>query len=102
MSPVGNGNCASTCALFTTAMFERHQTKIAVFGGNASRPIQYKGTSFSTTLRVRRVLTFAFAGVAGNQVLEWTDLDTGIKTAGLKDVKEKCSPPQISLSDRLG
>lgn len=26
------------------------------------------------------------AGTAGNQVLEWVDLDSDIKTAGLKDV----------------
>ena len=25
--------------------------------------------------------------MAGNQVLEWTDLDSEIKTAGLKDVR---------------
>lgn len=25
--------------------------------------------------------------MAGNQVLEWADLDTEIKTAGLKDVR---------------
>jgi hypothetical protein len=25
--------------------------------------------------------------MAGNQVLEWTDFDTAIKTAGLKDVR---------------
>jgi hypothetical protein len=25
--------------------------------------------------------------MAGNQVLEWTDLDTAIKTAGLKNVR---------------
>ncbi|KAI9463969.1 hypothetical protein BJY52DRAFT_1401034 [Lactarius psammicola] len=42
---IGNGQCASTCATFTTAMFEQHQTKIAVFGGNPSQPIQYKGMS---------------------------------------------------------
>jgi hypothetical protein len=34
------------------------------------------------------MLTFAFAGAAGNQVVEWTDLDTEIKTAGLKQVRE--------------
>jgi hypothetical protein len=34
------------------------------------------------------VLTFAFTGMAGNEVLEWYDLDTEIKTAGLKDVRE--------------
>ena len=33
--------------------------------------------------------TFAFAGVAGHEVLQWVDLDTEIKTAGLKDVKKK-------------
>jgi len=27
-----------------------------------------------------------FPGMAGNQVLEWSDLDSEIKTAGLKDV----------------
>ena len=69
-------------------MFERHQTKIAVFGGNPSRPIEYKGTSPSTILRGEWVLTFAFAGMAGNAVLEWSDLDTEIKTAGLKDVRK--------------
>ncbi|KAI0299441.1 hypothetical protein B0F90DRAFT_1810686 [Multifurca ochricompacta] len=73
---VGNGNCASTCALFTTVMFERHQTKIATFGGNPFQPIQYKG-------------------MAGNQVLEWTDLDTEIKTAGLKD--DPLAPPDFCL-----
>ncbi|KAF8270058.1 hypothetical protein EI94DRAFT_1771038 [Lactarius quietus] len=74
---VGNGNCASSCALFTTIMFERHQTKMAIFGGNPSQPIQYKG-------------------MAGNQVLEWADLDTEIKTAGLKDVRGVC--PALSES----
>ncbi len=34
------------------------------------------------------MLTLAFAGTAGNQVIEWADLDTEIKTAGLKDVRE--------------
>jgi hypothetical protein len=34
------------------------------------------------------MLTFSFAGMAGNQVLEWSDLDTEIKTAGLKDVRD--------------
>lgn len=30
---VGNGNCASTCAMFSTLMHERHNTKTVVFGG---------------------------------------------------------------------
>ncbi|KAH9169335.1 hypothetical protein EDB89DRAFT_1985343 [Lactarius sanguifluus] len=74
---IGNGKCASTCAIFTTAMFERHQTKIAVFGGNPSQSIQFKG-------------------VAGNQVLEWVDLDTEIKTAGLKD--DPLAPPDLLVN----
>jgi hypothetical protein len=31
-------------------------------------------------------LISVLAGMAGNQVLEWSDLDSEIKTAGLKDV----------------
>jgi len=69
-------------------MFERYQTKIAVFGGNPSQPIQFMGTSPSTILQGEWMLTLAFAGTAGNQVIEWADLDTEIKTAGLKDVRE--------------
>jgi hypothetical protein len=30
---------------------------------------------------------YEIIGMAGNQVLEWTDLDTAIKTAGLKNVR---------------
>jgi hypothetical protein len=77
---VGNGLCASTCAQFITSMFELHGTKIAVFGGNPSRPIQYKG-------------------VAAGQVLEWTQLDTEIKTAGLKD--DPLAPPDLLVNGRM-
>jgi hypothetical protein len=48
-------------------MFERHNTTFAIFGGKPGESIQVKG-------------------MAGNQVLEWADLDTEIKTAGLKNV----------------
>ena len=64
---VGNADCASTCAMFSTLMFERHATKIAIFGGKPGLPMEYKG-------------------MAGNQVLEWSDLDTEIKTANQKNV----------------
>jgi hypothetical protein len=40
---VGNGVCASTCALFTTIMHELHSTVIAVFGGPPTRDMEYKG-----------------------------------------------------------
>ncbi|TFY77280.1 hypothetical protein EWM64_g6733 [Hericium alpestre] len=63
---VSNGDCASTCAMFSTLMNERHNTTIAVFGGKPGEAVEFKG-------------------MAGNQVLEWSDLDTEIKTAGLKD-----------------
>ena len=47
------------------------------------------------------MFTFAFAGKAGNQGLDWVDLDTEIKTAGLKDVNEKCDLPHDLLAHRL-
>ncbi len=40
---VGNADCASTCAMFSTVMFERHQTKIAIFGGKPGVPMEFKG-----------------------------------------------------------
>ncbi|ESK91666.1 peptidase s41 family protein [Moniliophthora roreri MCA 2997] len=74
---VSNGNCASTCAMFSTLMNERLQTKIGVFGGRPGQGIEFKG-------------------MAGNQVLEWADLDTEIKTAGLKD--DPLAPPDLLVS----
>ncbi|KAH9849012.1 hypothetical protein C2E23DRAFT_841425 [Lenzites betulinus] len=74
---VTNSWCGSTCAMFTTLMHERHNTPIVVFGGNALLPIQYKGT-------------------AGNQVLEWTDIDTEVKTANLKD--DPLAPPDLLVA----
>jgi len=71
---IGNGNCGSTCALFTTVMFERHGTKMATFGGYLDRSMEFKGT-------------------AGNQVLDWSDLDSDIKTAGLKN--DPLAPPDL-------
>ncbi|KAJ7855118.1 hypothetical protein B0H14DRAFT_2754840 [Mycena olivaceomarginata] len=59
---VSNGNCASTCAMFSTLMNEREKTKIAVFGGKPFENVEFKG-------------------MAGNQVLEWFDIDSEIKTA---------------------
>ncbi|KAG7095916.1 hypothetical protein E1B28_006600 [Marasmius oreades] len=74
---VSNGNCASTCAMFSTLMNERLATKIAVFGGRPGQNIEFKG-------------------MAGNQVLEWADLDSEIKTAGLKD--DPLAPPDLLVS----
>jgi len=77
---VNNGNCASTCAMFSTLMNERHNTAIAVFGGKPGEMMQYKGMS-------------------GNQVLEWADLDTEIKTAGVKN--DPLAPPDLLVSGNM-
>ena len=55
--------------MFSTLMFERHNTKTAIFGGKPGEQLQYKG-------------------MAGNQVLEWLDIDSEVKTANLKNVSE--------------
>ncbi|KAH9988078.1 hypothetical protein BJV74DRAFT_839926 [Russula compacta] len=77
---VGNGNCASTCAQFITLMFERHHVKTATFGGHMDRPIEFKG-------------------MAGSEVLEWPDLDSEIKTAGLKN--HPLAPPDLLVSGNM-
>lgn len=58
--------------MFSTLMFERHRIKIATFGGKPGETMEYKG-------------------MAGNQVLEFADLKTEIKTAQLNDVSAGCS-----------
>ncbi|KAG5639742.1 hypothetical protein H0H81_000022 [Sphagnurus paluster] len=60
--------------MFSTLMNEQHGTKIAVFGGKPGENIEFKG-------------------MAGNQVLEWVDLDTEIKTAGVKS--DSLAPPDL-------
>ena len=84
-------------------MYEHYQTKMVVFGGNQSRPIEYKGALPSCDIGGRRmlVLTGLFAGMAGMQVLEWVDFDSQIKTAGLKNVKETYFLSHVSLSSCL-
>jgi hypothetical protein len=67
-------------------MFERHGTKIATFGGHLNQSMEFKGTQFAGIWRGLWELIFVLVGMAGNQVLEWPDLDSEIKTAGLKDV----------------
>ena len=47
---MGNANCASTCAMFSTLMNERHNTTIAIFGGKTGLPMQFKGTWLSPPL----------------------------------------------------
>lgn len=71
---VGNGACPSTCALFSTLMYERLNTKVAIFGGRPGQHIEFKG-------------------MAGYQVLDWSTLDSEIKTAGLKN--DPLAPPDL-------
>ncbi|EIN14483.1 hypothetical protein PUNSTDRAFT_24244, partial [Punctularia strigosozonata HHB-11173 SS5] len=77
---VGNGNCASTCAMFSTLMYERHNTSVAIFGGKPGRKMQFKG-------------------MAGNQVLDWPDLDSEIITANLQD--DPLAPPPILVNGNM-
>ncbi|KAJ3505956.1 hypothetical protein NLJ89_g7141 [Agrocybe chaxingu] len=74
---VSNGACSSTCAMFSTAMNERYGTKIAVFGGPKDKDMEFKS-------------------MAGNQVLEWRDLDTEIKSVGLKN--DALAPPDFLVN----
>ncbi|KAA1476881.1 hypothetical protein DENSPDRAFT_536011 [Dentipellis sp. KUC8613] len=74
---VSDGNCASTCAQFSTVMNERHNVTLAVFGGKSDINIEFKG-------------------MAGLQVLEWSDIDSEIKTAGLKN--DPMAPPDLLVS----
>lgn len=69
-------------------MHEQHNTIVAIFGGKPSEDVEFKGNYFfSWNIRVNWRIICLFAGMAGNQVLEWADLDTEIKIAGLKDVR---------------
>jgi hypothetical protein len=56
------------------------------FGGHLDQSMEFKGTTFAKIWRGLWELIFVLAGMAGNQVFEWSDLDSEIKTAGLKDV----------------
>ena len=96
--------------MFSTLMFERHKTKVAIFGGKPNEHVEYKGACVSATLRYLRQPCF-FLGMAGNQVLEWCeglgrtaprrlngtarfDIDSEIKTANLKDVSQPPPRPE--------
>lgn len=74
--------------MFSTLMNELHNTKIAVFGGKPGEDVQFKGASnqFLGDLCDPYAQNLMYSGMAGNQVLEWTDIDTEIKSANLKDV----------------
>ncbi|CUA67231.1 hypothetical protein RSOLAG22IIIB_07285 [Rhizoctonia solani] len=88
---VGNGICGSTCALFSGIAYEKLGIKVITFGGNVSPPPKSADSSLrltacKTALSSKPGAPMNFNGLAGNQVLEWVDLDSEIKTAGLKNV----------------
>ena len=66
--------------MFSTLMYERHNTPIAIFGGPPGAPMEFKG-------------------MAGNQVLEWADLDTEIKTAELGN--DPLVPPDLLVDGNM-
>lgn len=73
--------------MFSTLMNERHNTTIAIFGGNPNQSIEFKGMHFIPAALLIRSDN-SLIGMAGNQVLEWVDIDSEIKTANLKDVRD--------------
>ncbi|KAH9854597.1 hypothetical protein C2E23DRAFT_817149 [Lenzites betulinus] len=77
---LGNSNCASACSVFITLMRERHNTTIVVFGGNPDMHMEYKG-------------------MAGDQVADWFDLDSEVRTANLKD--DPLAPPDLLVSANM-
>ncbi|CCO30979.1 hypothetical protein BN14_12116 [Rhizoctonia solani AG-1 IB] len=72
--------CGSTCALFTGIAYEKLGIKVITFGGNPGQPMN-------------------FNGLAGNQVLEWANLDSEIKTAGLKN--DPLAPPDLLVNGNI-
>ena len=83
---MSNGNCASTCAMFSTLMYEHHDTKVAIFGGKPGEGMEYKGLLYQLSVHHGSLKRYISSGMSGNQVLEWYDLDSEIKTADLKNV----------------
>ncbi len=75
--------------MFSTLMNERHNTSTADFGGLPGAQFEFKGThcvSIGIGMSVPLITEYVRIGMAGNQVLEWFDIDSEIKTANLKDV----------------
>jgi hypothetical protein len=77
---VSNGRCGSSCALFSVTMAKEEGAKMVVVGGRSSVPQSYCGT------------------VGGQSVL-FTDIDSDIKTAGLKN--DSLVPPDFITNSLL-
>ncbi|KZT01062.1 uncharacterized protein LAESUDRAFT_816144 [Laetiporus sulphureus 93-53] len=78
---VSNGRCESSCSLFSIAMSKEEGTKTVVVGGKADVPQQY-------------------CGIVGGQSTRFADIDTEIKTAGLKN--HSLAPPDFKTNSIQG
>ncbi|KDN39431.1 hypothetical protein RSAG8_08837, partial [Rhizoctonia solani AG-8 WAC10335] len=70
-------NTSKSITVANGVAYEKLGIKVAVFGGNPGAAMN-------------------FNGMAGNQVLEWADLDSEIKTAGLKN--DPLAPPDLLVN----
>jgi hypothetical protein len=71
---VSNGRCGSSCSTFSVPMAKEEGAKMVVVGGRSSIPQAYSGT------------------VGGQSVL-FSDIDSDVKTAGLKN--DSLAPPDF-------
>ncbi|KAJ7466161.1 hypothetical protein B0H11DRAFT_2239892 [Mycena galericulata] len=78
---VANSICASTCSIFSSYLFQKHNVRSAVFGGTPISPIgQFDG------------------GVKGSEVTDFTSVTGELALAGLSDDPEAPQPFPISAS----
>jgi hypothetical protein len=76
---VSNSICASTCSVFSSYLFQKHNVRSAVFGGTPSSPIgQFDG------------------GVKGSEVTDFTSVLGELQLAGLQNDPDAPQPFPIS------
>ncbi|KAF7315578.1 hypothetical protein MIND_00073200 [Mycena indigotica] len=78
---ISNGRCASSCSLFSITMSKHEGVKTAVVGGKKETRQQY-------------------CGVVGGQSTHFVEMDTEIKSTGLKKVE--LAPPDFQTNSVLG
>ncbi|TCD64095.1 hypothetical protein EIP91_004537 [Steccherinum ochraceum] len=78
---ISNGRCASSCSLFSVTMAKEEGAKMVVVGGKKDVVQQYCGT-------------------VGGQSTDFSDMDTEIKTTGLKN--NSLAPPDFMTNSVQG
>ncbi|THH30886.1 hypothetical protein EUX98_g3273 [Antrodiella citrinella] len=78
---VSNGRCASSCSLFSVTMAKKEGAKMVVVGGKKDVQQQYCGT-------------------VGGQSTDFSDMDTEVKTTGLKN--NTLAPPDFLTNSVQG